>query len=181
VIPGPWLGLAAALLAVLPPSPARAADGGFYVGVGSGQAHIEDRAANFDARSALYRGFIGYRLSGQSSPLPFLDFAAEGGYIDYGRTTQPNLQYHLRGANAAGLVLFPIGLVDLYGKGGVLAWSSSKNIGGTTSDRSGSNAFYGAGVGLRIGKIGLRGEYERYSVSDVNRVETYSASVLIQF
>jgi outer membrane protein with beta-barrel domain len=173
--------LAAALLGAASLSIAHAADSGFYVGVGSGQAHIEDRSVSFDARSALYRGFVGYRLSGRTSPLPFLDFAAEGGYIDYGRTSQQNLQYHLHGANAAGLVLFPVGLFDLYGKGGVLSWRSHKNIAGTTTDRSGSNAFYGVGIGLRIGKIGLRTEYERYGISDVNRVEAYSASVLIQF
>jgi hypothetical protein len=172
----------AALLGILPFSPALAADSGFYVGVGSGQARIEDQAGAFDARSALYRGFIGYRMSGRTSPLPFLDFAAEGGYIDYGRPSQTqNVQYHLRGANAAGLLLFPLGPVDLYGKGGVVSWRSYKSIGGTSSEQSGSNAFYGAGVGLRIGKIGLRTEYERYNVSAVDRVETYSASLVIQF
>ena len=76
---------------------------------------------------------------------------------------------------------FPIGPLDLFAKGGFLSWSSYKNIGGSTTDRSGSNALYGGGVGLRIGKIGIRSEYERVDVSDLKRVETYSMSVIIQF
>ena len=63
----------------------------------------------------------------------------------------------------------------------MLSWSSYKSIGGTSTDKSGSNALYGGGLAFRIGKIGLRSEVERVDVSDVKRVQTYSLSVLIQF
>jgi hypothetical protein len=173
--------------------PAGAAESGVYVGVGSGQAELHEESANpngpgtvaFTARNPLYRGFIGYRASAPRSPLPFLDVAAEAGYIDYGRSTQAvqgqNAQLHLHGLFAAGYLLFPIGPLDLFAKAGVLSWDSYKNIGGTSTDRSGSNALYGGGVGLRIGKIGFRSEYERVDVSDLKRVEAYSLSVVIQF
>ena len=182
-----------AALALLASFPAGAADSGWYVGVGSGQAEIHEESANpngpgtvaFTARNPLYRGFAGYRASAPRSPLPFLDVAAEAGYIDYGRSTQTvqgqNAQVHLHGLFVAGYLLFPIGPLDLFAKGGFLSWSSYKNIGGSTTDRSGSSALYGGGVGLRIGKIGIRSEYERADVSDLKRVETYSMSVVIQF
>ena len=178
------IALAAVLLAALPLSTA-AAESGVYVGVGSGEAEIRDQNAGFTARNPLYRGFVGYRASAPQSPLPFLDVAAEAGYIDYGRSSQTaqgqSVQYHLHGFHASGLLLYPLGPLDLYGKAGVLFWSSYRNTGGATTDRSGNNALYGGGIAFRIGKIGIRTEYERYNVSDVDRVQTYSASVLIQF
>lgn len=182
----PALALAAAL-----PLAAGAAESGLYVGVGSGQAEIHEESAapggpvDFTARNPLYRGFIGYRLSGLRSPIPFLDLAGEAGYVDYGRSSQTaqgqNVQLHLHGLFASALLIFPISIVDLYARGGVLNWYSYKNIGGASSDKSGSNALYGGGIGLRIGKIGLRSEYERVDVSDLKRVEAYTVSVVIQF
>ena len=173
--------------------PAGAADSGWYVGVGSGQAELHDETANpnapgtidFTARNPLYRGFAGYRASAPRSPLPFFDVAAEAGYVDYGRSTQTaqgqNVQVHLHGLFAAGYLLLPLGPLDLFAKAGFLSWNSYKNLGGTSTDKSGSNALYGGGVGLRVGKIGIRSEYERLDVSDLKRVQAYSLSVLVQF
>jgi len=173
--------------------PAGAAESGWYVGVGSGQAEVHDETANpaapgtidFTAREPLYRGFVGYRASAPRSPLPWLDVAGETGYIDYGRSSQTaqgqSVQYHLHGVFASGFLILPLGPLDLFAKAGVLSWSSYKNIGGASTDNSGSNPLYGGGIGFRAGKIGIRSEYERVNVSDVKRVQAYSLSLVIQF
>ncbi|HJY76352.1 MAG TPA: outer membrane beta-barrel protein [Burkholderiales bacterium] len=170
-------------------SSASAADSGFYLGIGAGQGKIRDDPAspsgigtvNFDAEDTSYKLFAGYRLGA----LPFLDFAFEGGYMDFGKPSQTfsgqRVEYKLHGFDAAGLAIFPLGPIDLYGKLGALSWSSDKTIGGSTASKTGSNAFYGVGVGLRLGALGLRAEYERFDIGDLDRVEMYSLNALIQF
>jgi hypothetical protein len=159
------------------------AEGGLYLGGGIGQATIKDStpAGEFDADNAAYKAFVGYRFG----MLPIVDLAVEGGYVDFGKPSQDlggqHAEFKLHGGYAAGLLIFPLGPVDLYGKGGVIEAKTESNVGGMTSSRSGSNGFYGAGVGLRVWKIGVRAEYERYQVKDVDRVQLFSVSALFQF
>jgi hypothetical protein len=170
-------------------SSASAADGGFYLGIGAGQGTIRDNpdnpngagTINFDSEDTSYKLFAGYRLGA----LPLLDFAFEGGYIDFGKPSQSSsgqrVEYKLHGFDGAALAIFPLGPVDLYGKLGALYWSSDKTIGGSTSSKTGSSAFYGVGVGLRLGALGLRAEYERFDIGELDRVEMYSLNALFQF
>ncbi|HEY1290062.1 MAG TPA: outer membrane beta-barrel protein [Burkholderiales bacterium] len=181
--------MVAVLASVLFISSASAADSGLYLGIGAGQGTIRDHPDNpngigtisFDAEDTSYKLFAGYRLGA----LPFLDFAFEGSYIDFGKPSQTSsgqrVEYKLHGFDAAGLAIFPLGPVDLYGKLGALYWSSDKTLGGSTASKTGSNAFYGVGVGLRLGALGLRAEYERFDIGDLDRVEMYSLSALIKF
>jgi hypothetical protein len=90
-------------------------------------------------------------------------------------------EFKLHGAYAAGLLIFPLGPIDLYGKGGVIEAKTESSVGGMSTSRSSSSGFYGAGVGLRVWKIGLRAEYERYQIKDVDRVQMLSVSALFQF
>ncbi|MFL6570955.1 MAG: hypothetical protein ACJ8G4_04310, partial [Burkholderiales bacterium] len=66
-------------------------------------------------------------------------------------------------------------------QGGVIEAKSESSVGGMSTSRSSSSGFYGAGVGLRVWKIGLRAEYERYQIKDVDRVQMLSVSALFQF
>jgi hypothetical protein len=184
-----WLAVAAAAAGALCLSSATAADSGFYIGAGAGQAQIKDETANpngagtigFDARSTSYKAFGGYRLSA----IPILDFAGEVGYINFGKPSRTimgqNVEYKAQGGSAAGLVIFPLGPVDFFGKAGALYSSIDKNIGGTTSSKTGTNAMYGAGVGFRLGRFGIRAEYEYFDVSGINRLQMYSVSGVFQF
>jgi hypothetical protein len=174
---GLTLGIAAALAALS--LSAHAADSGFYIGVGGGQAEFQDDVAS--ARSHTYKAFAGYRLKA----LPLLDFAAEGTYHYVGNGThnalpQPST-YSMEAGSVAGLVILPIGPVDLFGKGGAMYSTLHKNVGGTTTSRSGNDAFYGAGVGFNIGSIGVRAEYEYFDVGNLKRMQAYTASLLIRF
>jgi Outer membrane protein beta-barrel domain len=176
----------AALLGALSVPYARAADGGVYIGVGAGQASIQVSgpagAGTVDLNSHKgYKAILGYRMGA----IPLVDLAAEATYTSFGSASQTslgqNVEYKLHGPSVAGLLIFPLGPLDLYGKVGTLAWSSDKNIGGASSTRTGTDAFYGAGVGFRVLKLGFRVEYERYDVPSADRVQMVSGSIVLQF
>lgn len=174
--------LAAALLSGFCMSPANAATG-LYLGAGLGQSTIKETTggANFDATDAGYKAFVGYRFG----LIPIIDLAVEGGYTDFGKPSQTiggqNVQIKLHGYDAAALLIFPLGPIDLYGKAGVLSWKADVTPSGTGSSTSGSDPFYGVGVGFYIWKIGIRAEYERYNIKDTDTVQMYSVSALFQF
>lgn len=176
------IALAAALLASLPVSYAHAASG-FYLGAGLGQSTVRDNTSSgeFDASGLAFKAFAGYRFN----IIPIIDLAAEGGYTDFGKPSQSvggqNLLFKLHGLNAAGLLIFPLGPIDLYGKAGVLSWSLEASGFGNSSNRTGTDPFYGVGVGFRFGGVGIRGEYEQYQIKDVDRVQMLSLSLLFLF
>ena len=161
--------LAAVLLSGLCMSRADAA-GGLYLGAGVGQSTIKD--SGFDATDTAFKAFAGYRFN----IIPIIDLAVEGGYTDFGKPSQSNVQFKLHGYDAAGLLIFPLGPFDLYGKVGMLSWTAS---GGGTS--SGTDPFYGVGAGFNIWKIGIRAEYERYQIKNTDSVQMYSLSALFMF
>jgi hypothetical protein len=163
--------LAAVLLSGLCISRADAA-GGLYLGAGLGQSTIQDNSVSLDASDTAYKAFVGYRFN----IIPIIDLAVEGGYTDFGKPTQSNVSFKLHGYDAAGLLIFPIGPIDLYGKVGMLSWTAS---GGGTS--SGTDPFYGVGAGFNIWKIGIRAEYERYQIQNTDKVQMYSLSALFMF
>src|SRR5262245_30616543 len=175
--------LLAFLLSGLCIAPAYAAGGGLYLGGGIGQAGIKDNinTENFDSNDAAYKAFIGYRFKA----LPIIDLAIEGAYTDFGRPSQTfgaqRVESKLTGPSLAGLLMFPLGPIDLYGKGGAINWSQDITVGGSTSSRSGTDGFYGLGIGLNLGPLGLRAEYERFQIKDVDRVDLFSLSALFQF
>ena len=174
--------LAAVLLSSVSISHAHAASG-LYLGAGLGQSTVKDDtgSGNFDASDAAFKAFAGYRFN----MIPIIDLAAEVGYTDFGKPSQDlggqRAQFKLHGADAAGLLIFPLGPLDFYGKVGVLSWSLDSSVAGTSSSRTGTDPFYGVGVGFQIWKIGIRGEYEQYRIKDVDRVQMLSLSALFQF
>jgi OOP family OmpA-OmpF porin len=173
---------AAALLAGLCSLPAGATSG-LYLGGGVGAAAVKEDVSGetLDAGNAGYKAFIGYRFD----QVPIVDLALEGGYTDFGGPSKTiagqEAKFKLHGAYAAGLLILPLGPIDLYGKGGAYNWRSELSFGGATDSRSGSDPFYGVGVGFYVWKIGIRAEYERYQIKDVDRVEMFSVNALFQF
>ena len=171
--------LAAALCAL--PLLAGAADGGIYLGAGAGRGHIEDNPRSFDSTDTAYKGFVGYRFGG----LPLIDLAAEIGYVNFGHPAQAvagqTFEYQLRGGTAAGLVIIPVGPIDLIGKVGAIRWTLERNAGSTPSSHTSTSAFGGAGIGFRLWKLGLRAEYEYFDIKGVDRASLLSVSALFQF
>ncbi len=55
------------------------------------------------------------------------------------------------------------------------------SVNGSTTGRSGTDAFYGAGIGFYLGMLAFRAEYERFQIKEVDRVQMLSVSALFQF
>ena len=62
-----------------------------------------------------------------------------------------------------------------------MSWRSERSNGASMSSQSGSDAFYGAGIGFYLWKVGIRAEYERFQIKDVDRLQMLSVNVLFQF
>lgn len=180
------IGLALILLGM---TAAHAADSGIYVGAGVGKGWIRDDVTDpgsgtlvhFDSKDWAYKAFLGYRFTW----LPIIDLAAEAAYTDFGNPAQTALGqrigYKLHGASASGLLILPVGPLDIFGKAGAMSWSSEKNVGGTLTSNSGTNAVYGAGVGFRIWRLGMRAEYEYFDLKAIRHTEMLSVSAVFQF
>jgi outer membrane immunogenic protein len=155
---------------------------GLYIGAAIGKAGIKDNinTQTFDSNDAAYKAFIGWRFK-----VPVVNLAVEGAYTDFGKPSQTlgsqRVESKLHGPSVAGLLILPLGPFDLYGKGGAINWNADTTIGGATTSRSGTDAFYGVGAGLNLGPFGLRAEYERFQIKDVDRVDLFSVSALFQF
>lgn len=178
----PRLALASLTALAIAPA-AKAADGGFYLGGGSGTATLESSfpAGDYKKDSTMWRAFAGYRFGW----LPILDVAVEGGYRDFGKSSTSiggnNTEVKMTGWDGAGLVILPILPVDLYAKVGLLNYSLDKNYGGAASNASGTRTFYGAGVGFRVWRVNVRAEYERFDVPELKRSDAYSINAYFRF
>ena len=173
-----------AVLLALALQAGHAADGP-YLGAGIGVASFKDSldsGGTFDQDDASYRVFAGWRFD----LIPLIDVAVEAAYTDFGKPSQPTgagqqAQYKLRGPSVAGLLIFPLGPLDLYGKAGMIDARLERTENGATTSHSGTSAFYGGGIGFYIWKLGIRAEYERYQVKEVDRVQMFSLNALFQF
>jgi len=174
------------VLVLLLAGPAQAADSGFYLGAGAGQSQWKDNPSQtagqeFSESSTAYRGFAGYRFG----LIPLIDLAAELGYMNLGKADSTvggtNTQYKAQGVDASLLVIFPITLFDLYGRLGAMSVKTDKTFNGATSSSSGTSEMYGLGVGFRLGKIGVRAEYDRVNVKDLKSLDVGMVSVYFQF
>ena len=163
--------------------PALAADNGFYLGAGIGQANVQ-----IDASTEL-PGFegddTGFKLIAGVRPLDWL--AAEINYVDLG-TPSDDVAGTQVGTDASGIAGFGVALlelplVDLYGKLGAVRWefsASAPNL-GLSGSASGTDLAWGAGAQLRFLSFGLRLEYERFEIRDFDDANFLSLSVTYTF
>ena len=162
--------------------PAQAADNGFYVGgsIGGSDFEISDLDPDlgdlrFDKGDTSYKLFAGFRF------LSFL--AVEAGYVDLGSPTDYvgedgiKIDISLKGWEAFGLGILPVGPVDLFAKVGVISWDA--DIRAALFDEidresdSGTDLAWGLGVALRLGSVALRVEGERYEIQDADEIYSY--------
>jgi opacity protein-like surface antigen len=175
---------------------AAAADNGIYVGAGATQSEygLDNPldAEPFDDKDNGYKLIIGIR--------PLDNFGVEANYIDHGDATVPsgivciqlinvpcpattNLQAETLSAFAVGYADFP--LVDLFAKAGVAAWKFEGNAPTALTDFSFDEDdvefAWGLGVQARFGSIGVRLEYENFSIIEDEKLGTISLSFTYTF
>jgi|GEM_PF-3522190 len=164
--------------------------GRFYIGVAGGSSNIDTRVttvtAHLDESSTGYKIYGGYDLS--------RNFAVEFAYADLGegkltgnngdRFIRDNVLYQFTANNAelkfnptlisaAGVFTARVGRrFDLHGRIGVASWNvdytaSATGVPGSTGSDSGSDIFFGGGVGLHFGwGWRLTADYESYSIDN---------------
>jgi OOP family OmpA-OmpF porin len=165
------LAIAVATLAV----PAHAADNGIFVGgsVGQSGVHFDQRidgtSIHYNADATGYKLIAGWRI---------LDWlAVEGDYVDLGsgsdKVAGEKINTDIKGVTLSGLLLLPVGPVDLFARVGAVNWNADVKVPSLDAKASdnGTDFTYGVGAQFRLGSLSLRAEYERFEVSDINTVD----------
>jgi OOP family OmpA-OmpF porin len=161
--------------------------GPFYIGASAAKTNLQANDINslndsFDSSKTTYKAFVGYRF------IKF--FGLEGGYVDFGNQSDSNNGIDLS-VDATAWDLFAVGVLpigkhfELFGKFGYFRWDrnaeASGVVTGSTND-TGNNPVYGGGMAFVFGKhFGVRLEYERYKMSDVDNLNQESAGIELRF
>ena len=179
---------------------ATAADNGIYVGVGLGQATIQDKeefvADLQTVRIDFDQDDLGYKVLIGARPLDW--FGLEADYVNFGDqeqdvkfpvSGQPGATFDatvkLEGYGIAGFLVgyVPIGPVDLFAKAGLVSWDTKGKIEGVSDwlRDDGEDLAYGVGVQFRLLSLGLRAEYEIYDIDGVDDANLLSVGVTYTF
>ena len=164
------LSLAVTSLAI-PTAAIAGADSGFYIGAGVGDATIKD--SGFDESDSAYKILAGYNIGF----IPFVDFAVEGSYVDFGNPSNTAGSVEATGFDAFGLVGLNFGPVGVFAKAGAINWDLKTNTG--FSD-SGTDPAYGIGAKFSLLSFSVRAEYEVFEF-DTADVDMISVSAVFTF
>lgn len=161
--------------------PALAADNGIYLGASVGQSSVQydDLDLDFDASATGFKVIAGWR---------FLDWlAVEGNYVDLGsgddNVLGEKVESDVNGVTLSAVGFLPIGPVDLFARVGAINWSAdleAPGLGVRGSD-DGTDLAYGVGAQFRVWSLSVRGEYERFDISDADTVDMFSIGVTWTF
>jgi hypothetical protein len=135
----------------LPTAAIAGANSGFYIGAGAGSTSITD--TGFDESDSGGKIIAGYNIGF----IPFVDFAVEGSYVDFGTFGVNNTE--ATGVDAFGLVGLNFGPVGVFAKAGAMKWDV-KSSGGFSD--SGTDPAYGIGARFQLFAISVRAEYEAF-------------------
>jgi hypothetical protein len=154
-------------------STVQAADNGVYLGAAVSQASVDVDLGSGPTQIPIDDEDTKFKLIAGFRPLDWLAF--EVNYVDFGTIegTAGGIsgEYKLKGIDAFALGLFEIGLVDIYGKAGVIKWDqevSISNVNIPAFDDDGFDPAYGVGLQVHFGSIGARLEYEMFDIGDAD-------------
>jgi hypothetical protein len=172
--------LVTALCVVLPVSAAHA--GGIYLGGGVGTATIKDSPGNpsgtqFNESDAAYKVFGGYRFD----LLPIVSLSGEVGYRNLGKPNTAAAEYKVDGFDYAALAGVGLGPIELFARVGGMQYNLDKTRGGTKTSFDGTAAVYGVGARFSLFGIGVRAEYEKIDINQLDNVDMISVSAFYQF
>lgn len=160
---------------------------GIYLGAGVGQSAIKisDSAPSFgnfdvDSDDTAWKAFLGWR------PLGFL--AVEAGYRDFGSANDSSASgtsgADINAFDASLLGILPVGPIDVFARAGLVAWDAEVTLNGSTfekTDYDSEDLIYGAGLGFRLGSLGVRGEYEVIDASEFSDIEMWNLNAFFMF
>lgn len=164
------------------------ADSGFYLGGSVGNSTVEANVSDpslpqdfsFDESDFAYKVFGGF-----GADLPVLRLGVEGGYVDLGAPSGDvlgeSIELDTTGISVFGVVGIDLGLIDVFGKVGLISWDVDVSAAGESFSDDGSDAAYGVGLGFSLGSVEVRGEYEIFDISDVDDVTMLSVGLVWTF
>ncbi len=159
---------------------------GIYIGAGIGNSYLDldledvgEEAQGISENSTAYKFFGGYR--GESI------IGIEGGYRNFGNIESSVLDYGVEskttGWDVEALGRFEIAIVDIFAKAGALFWTTENTVAQIdyTDKESGTAFMWGLGVGVHLGAFGVRLEYEKFQIEDINNLSMLSLSATFGF
>ena len=152
---------------------AHAADNGIYIGAAVSQASVDVDLNSGATQLPIDGDNTKFKVIAGVRPLDWLAF--EVNYVDFGSIDGASAgvsgDYKLKGFDVFALGLFEIGLVDFYGKAGVIKLdqeASISNVNLPAYDDDGFDPAYGVGLQVHFGSIGARLEYEIFDIEDTD-------------
>lgn len=159
----------AAALALGASAGAWAVNDGPYIGASVGQASFKDdfQDIKLDEDDTGWKVFGGARWG-------MLGF--EGGYVDFGNPAIAGgtVKSEASGFDAFGVLILPIGPLDLFGKFGGIWWDAESRFDGTVVKDDGVDMAWGVGAGVRVGPVQIRAEYERFEIGNLDELSMIS-------
>ena len=152
-----------------------------FVGASVGQTSLEasDSSIDFSANDTAFKVYGGWGRK---------FFGFEGSYLDLGSPSDSSggvdVKIDTTAWDAFVRGILPIGKrFEIFGKAGLVYWSSDSHVSGSGSESdSGTDMVYGAGVGFKFGEhLGVRGEYERFDISDIDSLYLVSVGADFRF
>jgi hypothetical protein len=162
------------------------ADSGVYIGGGVASTKIEDSAGNpggtaFSESDAGLKLFGGYHLD----VLPLLKFAGEVGYRDTGRPGATiagvDVDYRAHGFDYGVLGGVGLGPVDLFARVGGMQYKLQKTIGGLRNNYDGTAPVYGVSAWFTLFGVGIRADYEKIDIDELDDARMATISAFYQF
>jgi hypothetical protein len=156
----------------------------FYFGAGIGNTFFSseiddalDEIQEIDENSTgwkIFGGFRGPKIIG-----------IEGGYRDFGEVganvSGETFETKTTGWDVEALGRLEISVVDVFGKAGVMFWSTDASLGSDTSDESGTDFLWGIGAGARLGPVGARLEWESVEIGGPVNLSMVTLSATLGF
>jgi len=157
---------------------------GIYLGAGIGNtffsSEISDavnQAKAISENSTAWKIFAGFPLN------TFLNI--EGGYRSFG-SIESNVSSNIFESKTSGWDVEAFGrlqiiILDVFGKAGAMFWSQDATFGGQDLGDSGTSFLFGLGVGVHLGSLGARLEWESVPISGPDNLSMVSLSATIGF
>jgi len=156
----------------------------FYLGAGIGNTfygtewNLGNEVKKIDENSTGYKFFAGFAT-------PTI-FAVEGGYRRFGtiEATDFDLTFESEttGWDVYGMAHFEVlYILDLFAKAGMLFWKTESTVIETSLGETGSGFAWGLGAGVGLGPIGVRLEWENFTIEDPVTISMLTLSATYGF
>jgi OmpA-OmpF porin, OOP family len=161
------------------------AHAGLFAGASIGNSSVTQKDAGVDfsgndTGSKIFAGFTFFKF-----------FGVEASYTDLGTpkdeiSTGTDAKLDTTGWDAYAVGILPLGKhFELFAKAGIIVWDAKATYEGVINGESkenGNDPAYGGGLAIIFMKhFAVRAEYERFDISDLDKVDLVSAGAEFRF